>query len=80
MQTPAAADHAGMPEPEAQWIKSSFSFSNGNCVEVGRLPDGHIGVRHSQHREGPVLRFAPGEWTAFLAGVRNGEFDRFAEQ
>jgi hypothetical protein len=36
MQTPTAADHAGMPEPEAHWIKSSFSFSNGNCVEVAR--------------------------------------------
>jgi hypothetical protein len=65
---------------DTQWIKSSHSFSNGNCVEVAHLSDGHIGVRHSHHSQGPVLRFTPAEWHAFLAGARNGEFDRFAEQ
>jgi hypothetical protein len=25
-----------------------------------------------------VLRFTPGEWDAFIGGVRNGEFDHFA--
>jgi hypothetical protein len=64
---------------DVQWIKSSLSFSNGNCVEVARLSDGRVGVRHSQHSDGPVLRFTPGEWHAFLAGARNREFDRFAE-
>ena len=76
MDTPAAAGHAGI----LHWVKSSLSFSNGNCVEVASLPDGHVGVRHSQHSEGPVLRFTPDEWQAFLGGARNGEFDRFAEQ
>lgn len=76
MDTPAAVGHAGI----LHWVKSSLSFSNGNCVEVASLPDGHVGVRHSQHSEGPVLRFTPGEWQAFLGGARNGEFDRFAEQ
>jgi len=61
-----------------QWTKSSLSFSNSNCVEVASLPGGGIGVRDSKDTEGPVLRFTPGEWHAFLGGVRNGEFDRFA--
>jgi hypothetical protein len=78
MGNPATADHAGAPEPNTTWVKSSLSFSNGNCVEVTQLPDGHVGVRHSRHPQGPVLRFAPGEWEAFLAAARNGEFDRFA--
>jgi hypothetical protein len=59
------------------WIKSSLSFSNGNCVEVASLPDDGVGVRDSKDSSGPVLRFTPAEWDAFVGGVRNGEFDRF---
>jgi Domain of unknown function (DUF397) len=63
--------------PHSDWIKSSLSFSNSNCVEVADLPNRVIGVRDSKDSEGPVLRFTPGEWDAFLGGVRNGEFDSF---
>lgn len=59
------------------WIKSSLSFSNGNCVEVASLSDGGVGVRDSKDPSGPVLQFTPGEWHAFLGGARNGEFDQF---
>jgi Domain of unknown function (DUF397) len=62
---------------DTSWVKSSLSFANGNCVEVANLPNGEIGVRDSKNSEGPVLRFTPDEWHAFLGGVRNGEFDRF---
>jgi hypothetical protein len=34
-----------------------------------------VGIRDSKDREGPVLVFRPHEWEAFLAGVRDGEFD-----
>jgi Domain of unknown function (DUF397) len=61
------------------WVKSSLSFANGNCVEVSDQPGGTIGVRNSRDREGPVLRFTPDEWQAFLGGVRNGEFDDFGK-
>jgi len=44
---------------------------------VAGLPGGTIGVRNSRDSAGPVLRFTPAEWHAFLGGVRNGEFDRF---
>jgi len=59
------------------WTKSSFSFSNGNCVEVARLPGGGIGVRDSKDPQGPVLHFTSDEWKAFIGGARNGEFDSF---
>ncbi|HST66853.1 MAG TPA: DUF397 domain-containing protein [Mycobacteriales bacterium] len=60
-------------ESDAVWHKSSFS-SSGNCVEVALATDG-VGVRDTKDREGPVLRFTRAEWDAFVAGVRNGEFD-----
>lgn len=58
------------------WRKASRSSAQGqNCVEVADLPDGGRAVRDSKHPGGPVLRFTPGEWTAFVAGVKDGEFD-----
>lgn len=63
------------PNPGSAWIKSSLSYAAGNCVEVANLSGGEIGVRNSRDSAGPVLRFTPGEWHAFLGGVRNGEFD-----
>ena len=33
-------------------------------------------VRDGKNAKGPVLGFTPGEWGAFVGGVRNGEFDR----
>ena len=59
------------------WIKSSQSFSNGNCVEVTELPGGFVGVRNSRDPGGPILSFTQAEWDAFLRGARLGEFDRF---
>jgi hypothetical protein len=68
----------GNPEHSGfNWVKSSLSFANGNCVEVASLPGGEIGVRNSRESEGAVLRFTSDEWHAFLGGVHNGEFDRF---
>jgi hypothetical protein len=54
----------------AVWVKSSRSFSNGNCVEVAELPGGSVGVRHSKDPAGPVLQFTRGAWNAFLGATR----------
>jgi hypothetical protein len=78
MSRTTRGSNRGSPHATSYWIKSSLSFANGNCVEVAGLPDGTIGVRNSRDVTGPVLRFTSGEWDAFLGGVRNGEFDRFA--
>ena len=58
---------------DATWAKSSFSFSNGNCVEVAALPGGSVAVRDSQDPAGPVLRFTRDGWDTFLAGARRGK-------
>jgi hypothetical protein len=66
----------------ASWRKSSYSGGNGGaCVEVAVLPgskegsDYVIALRDSKNPEGPALIFTPDEWTAFTAGVLDGEFD-----
>jgi hypothetical protein len=56
------------------WIKAQASGGSGQCVEMRRAGE-TIEVRDSKHPSGPVLRFTPGEWTAWLDGAKNGEFD-----
>jgi hypothetical protein len=60
-----------------RWVKSSFSFSNGNCVEVAtrRVQQGteHL-VRDSKHPSGPVLVFPPTAWGAFVRAVKAGTY------
>ena len=77
MERPTFGSSPETPDSGPRWVKSSFSFSNGNCVEVAGLPERTVGLRDSKDPEGPVLRFTPGEWSAFLGGARNGEFDHF---
>jgi Domain of unknown function (DUF397) len=69
------SEDGGFIPAAMRWTKSSFSFANGDCVEVAALPDGTVLVRDTKDREGPALGFTPAEWQAFTAGVRNGEFD-----
>jgi Domain of unknown function (DUF397) len=57
------------------WRKSTASNPSGNCVEVAELPDGQIAVRNSRYPDGPALVYTHAEIAAFLAGVRNGEFN-----
>ncbi|WP_280474548.1 DUF397 domain-containing protein [Nocardia asiatica] len=59
----------------AQWFKSAHSGTGNECVEVAWLEAGRVGVRDSKNPAGPAFIFAPGEWDAFAAGVRDGEFD-----
>jgi Domain of unknown function (DUF397) len=63
-----------MPDfSNAVWHKSTRSGGSG-CVEVATL-ESAVGVRDSKDREGPVLVFRFDEWNAFVAGVRDSEFD-----
>lgn len=58
------------------WFKSSRSYGGGACVEVSSA-NGGIRVRDSKNPHGAQLWFSPVEWAAFVAGVRDGEFDDF---
>ena len=61
---------------DLRWRKSSYRSNGGaSCVEVAGH-DGMILVRDTKdHGRGPVHRYTPAEWRAFVAGVRDGELD-----
>jgi hypothetical protein len=44
----------------------------------GATVDGLAAIRSSRNPAGPALLFDKGEWTAFIAGVKAGEFDTLA--
>lgn len=61
---------------QEDWYRSSFcNPCCGNCVEV-RASGPDIEVRDSKNPEAGALTFTEDEWTAFVAGVKAGEFDR----
>ncbi|WP_226368196.1 DUF397 domain-containing protein [Pseudonocardia sp. ICBG162] len=57
---------------ESNFVVSSFCV-RGECVEVA-APADVIVVRATGDRDVTVT-FTDAEWTAFVAGVKNGEFD-----
>jgi hypothetical protein len=54
--------------PGTRWRTSSYSGSNGNCVQVARTGTG-IAVRDSAGDSRRVLIFPPGQWRVFAAAV-----------
>ncbi|MFF5494208.1 DUF397 domain-containing protein [Streptomyces aquilus] len=58
-----------------RWTKSRHSNAEGNCVEVAPLAEGGVAIRNSRDPHGPALVYTSAEVAAFLAGVKDGEFD-----
>lgn len=63
---------------DANWQKSSHSTADGNCVEVALLTGGDVAMRNSRDPHGPALVYTQAEIAAFIAGVKDGEFDLIA--
>lgn len=60
------------------WLKAQRSTTNGQCVEIAATADRNkIALRDSKDPDGPILVYTPNEFSAFLDGARNGEFDGF---
>jgi len=53
--------------PEFNFVKSSYSSSGGECVEVARNIPHTIAIRDSKDPDGPILRLTPTAWAHFTA-------------
>ncbi|MFF3390855.1 DUF397 domain-containing protein [Streptomyces sp. NPDC002669] len=54
--------------PHFEFVKSSYSSGNGECVEVARNVPRAAAVRDSKNPVGPVVVLGPAAWDAFRAG------------
>ncbi|MFK3981840.1 DUF397 domain-containing protein [Micromonospora sp. NPDC050397] len=64
--------------PVVGWHISTYSAdTNASCVEAGPLGDGsgRVAVRHSRNPDGGTIVYTREEWDAFVAGVKDSEFD-----
>jgi hypothetical protein len=68
-----------MSTEQPQWRHSSYCGTNA-CVEIAHFA-GKVLIRDSKTPESAPIAFDLPEWTAFLQGVRAGEFslDRLAD-
>jgi hypothetical protein len=55
------------------WRKSTYSLSNGDCVEVGNS-QALVAVRDSRDPDGPVIDVSPRAWTEFTEHVKHATF------
>jgi hypothetical protein len=71
-----------LPAPQFQistyapHFKISTYCAPKTCVAVAMLGGDEIAVRDEKVPDGPVLIFTADEWDAFIAGVKDGQFDR----
>lgn len=68
------SQHDGTDPAWLPFRKSTFS-AGGNCVEISISDVGDVRIRDSKLTISPELVFNRDEWTAFLLGVRAGEFE-----
>ncbi|QQN77161.1 DUF397 domain-containing protein [Streptomyces sp. XC 2026] len=52
-----------------RFVKSSYSTTNGNCVEVATNIRTTVAVRDSKRPTGPILSLTPTAWTRFLSDL-----------
>jgi hypothetical protein len=59
-----------------------IEFVDGKDVPVSHKDFGERAVvmRDSKNPAGPILYFTEAEWDAFVAGVKDGEFDDLLEE
>ncbi|MEU9854335.1 DUF397 domain-containing protein [Streptomyces sp. NPDC047974] len=59
---------------DVEWIGAPGTSPDEERVEIAHLPHGAVAMRSSLDH-GTVLRYTEAEWTAFVLGARDGEFD-----
>lgn len=59
---------------EMDFQVSSLCHTKNCCVGVS-YTNGEVLVTNTTTKDGVMAKFTPAEWTAFIAGVKKGEFD-----
>ncbi|MGW3329623.1 DUF397 domain-containing protein [Streptomyces rubiginosohelvolus] len=59
---------------EVTWLGAPGTEEAEERVEIAHLPGGGVAMRSSLDPD-TVLRYTEAEWTAFVLGARDGEFD-----
>ncbi|MDX3750069.1 DUF397 domain-containing protein [Streptomyces sp. AK08-02] len=57
-----------------EWHGAPGTEEHEERVEIAYLPEGAVAMRSSLDHD-TVLRYTEAEWTAFVLGARDGEFD-----
>ncbi|MGJ3559549.1 DUF397 domain-containing protein [Streptomyces sp. INA 01156] len=55
--------------PELDFVKSSYSNTSGECVEVALGTPHVVAVRDSKDPSGPILRLTAATWAEFTASL-----------
>ncbi|MGW0468726.1 DUF397 domain-containing protein [Streptomyces sp. NPDC003027] len=59
---------------DVEWHGAPGTSPDEERVEIAYLPGGAVAMRSSLD-PGTVLRYTEAEWTAFVLGAKDGEFD-----
>jgi len=59
----------------AGWSTSSRSGQGEACVEITTALPGWVGVRDTKNRAAGLLALDRQQWHAFLAAIKEGQFD-----
>lgn len=68
----------GAPATElvgAEWRKSRYSNSKGNCAELARLGGGQVAIRQNTDPDGPALVVGGADFAGFVAEAKRGGLD-----
>ncbi|GAA1830121.1 hypothetical protein GCM10009682_56130 [Luedemannella flava] len=71
-----SSDSAAARAIAPSWVRSTRCHTANCCVEVSLTDPDRVLLRSSVAPERGVLSFSPDSWSAFLAAVREGDFDR----
>ena len=59
---------------ELNWLVAQ-KCNGGSCVRVASRGE-QVVIGDSKNPGGPILTYTRSEWTAFVDGIREGDFDR----
>jgi hypothetical protein len=63
-----------MPAKINEWFLPRRTSNGGTCVET-KFTEASVLVRNSRQRTAGTAEFTHEEWTVFVAGVKDGDYD-----